>query len=292
MKKLHTDYLIIGGGPAGLGVAKSLLNKGEDFLLIDGNSHLGGSINFILDEKLVKYGDYRTALRGNLEEILTTINEIENSKNVILETWGIEIHDNEVLAVSKSEGVLGIKFDRAIIATGSRDATKWEMLIVGNNVYGVLTTRMALRLLLKGVIFGKEIVVYGSRPLTRFLVTILEGLEKENKLNLKMVIDDPENRFYSSNVVVGKVIETFGIKKLNSVRIQTEEGELFVDCDSLVIGVKGKPNDYILERSKIVYNRGENATSHDRVYICGEITEDHSYLDESFVSCKKFAEKL
>jgi len=295
MKKFNADYIIIGGGPSGLGVASALMERGENFLLLEAESDLGGSLKPLMNPKLTSIGDPSIALSKDIDEIKENVEILSKSENVLLNTTALKIDENEIMALSDELGLLKILFRKAIIATGSRDATSWEMLIVGRNVYGVYTTRAALRLLINEVIFGKKIVVYGVRPLTIFLISVLKGLEKRGKVKLNAIVMEKtrsRNYFDNTNVYVGKVSAIFGDKKINKVTIQSRNGEISVDCDSLVIGAKGKSNDYILRRSGIEYRKGEHKTSRENIVLCGEITKDYDYLDEPFYECMNSIKSL
>ncbi len=294
MKKIEAEYVIVGGGPSGLGAAYALMNRGEDFLLLETNDFLGGSLRFLMDPKLSSLGDPTVALYSNLREIKESIEVLSDSTNVMLNTTALDITKNEVIALSKKLGLVRISYSRAIIATGSRDATSWEMLIVGRNVYGIYTTRLALGLLLENVLFGREVVVYGGRPLTRFLVTIIRRLEEDNKAKLKaIVVEENDSDKYPTipNLQIGKVLSVLGDKRVEKIIILTGSDETSIDCDSLVIGAQRRGNDYILKRSNIEYESGDIRTKYDNIILCGELIKDFNYLDEPFYECKDYVKR-
>jgi len=169
MRKLKNQYktIIIGSGPAGLAAAVQLSENGmSDFLLLEREAETGGILNQCIHNGFgLKF--FREDLTGpefarRLEKrlppdaaVLTAamVSEVSPSESG---GFRIKIH-------SRRHGLLIIKTDTVITATGCRERTRENIEVPGTRPAGVFTAGQAQALInRKHYSIGRSIVIQGS----------------------------------------------------------------------------------------------------------------------------------
>jgi len=138
--RLTTNILIVGGGPAGMGLAQALLEKNLDFLLVDPNPTLGGRIRYALN-----FPQLRRALNFDAEglaKIIATRRIVGLFTGLYEEGVGLVVGENRILRV---------EFSRLVYANGSKCPPP---LFAGNDSPGVISVDYALRLRHFGVLMS------------------------------------------------------------------------------------------------------------------------------------------
>ena len=174
----RTELLIIGAGAAGISAACAAWDAGcRDIILTDRLPYPGGVLPQCLHEGfgLAAYGSELTgpAYAARLAERLA-------------QTGVRFLPGREVLAVTKektavlsgSGGVEEIRFERLILATGSRERTAGSLPLAGTRPAGIFTAGQAQEMInLRHWQLGRRVVILGSGDLGMILARrfTLEG---------------------------------------------------------------------------------------------------------------------
>lgn len=160
--RIDCDVLIIGGGPAGLCAARSILNTGLRILILERDPFLGGQL---LKQTHMFFGskEQYAGTRGfEIGQLLTR--EVQESPNVkvMLETVasGFYPEENFILAFEKEKTLYQIYFKKVIVATG---ASEKSLLFEGNDLPGIYGAGAVQTLMnMYGVLPGNDIIMIGS----------------------------------------------------------------------------------------------------------------------------------
>jgi len=159
MRRIATDVLIVGAGPAGMGAAEVLASNGLNVLLVDDQIRLGGQlikqshIFFGSEELFAGRRGFRIA-----EEYESKLRRFHNVK-IMLKTTAVGAFKEGVL-LTNEEGTYLVKAKYVLLSTG---AFENYLLFENNDLPGVMGAGGAQTLMnLYGVLPGKEILVVGS----------------------------------------------------------------------------------------------------------------------------------
>lgn len=123
--ELETEVLVVGGGPAGIAAAATLVELGRDVTLVEREAALGGSARFVPSR--------RRALREHLDELASS------SVRILPATTCLGLYGEEgVAALVDREGSTIVRFDRLVVATGAYDRL---LLYRGNDLPGTIGVR-------------------------------------------------------------------------------------------------------------------------------------------------------
>lgn len=160
--EIEADVLIIGGGPAGLSVAK-VLSQYPDLkvLLIDDKEKLGGKLLLQTHKFFGSQEDCYAGKRGiEIAEILQK--EIENSKNIkiMLNTYFVSVFEENTIGLFNGENYYLLKTKNVFLTTGAREKF---LSFYGNNLPGIFGAGAFQTLLNRDLIkCSKNIFIVGS----------------------------------------------------------------------------------------------------------------------------------
>ena len=154
----YFDFLIIGGGAAGLSAALSAAAKpGHRVLLVEGEPQLGGILNQCLHQG---FGEGLTgpAYAQRL------IDRVERSSVCVRTgTFALRVGPDQTALLSSREGLRRVGFHRCILAAGCRERTIASLSIAGSRPAGIFTAGTAQKLMNIGHYdVGNTIVILGS----------------------------------------------------------------------------------------------------------------------------------
>ena len=237
-RNAHTDFLIIGAGPAGLLATLMAARSGANVFLIDQNTEAGGSLlssNLNINQKPA------------MAWVDSVVKEITNMPNVIhlqdSTAWAYREHnlvivnEREVENASIIERSWRIRAKKIIIATG---AIERSLVFPNNDRPGVMlasavqtfVNRYSVKLGNNLVLFTNNDSVYPYvQDLKKAEINILAIVDSRKNI-ADSVLADAQNVRVISNSIIKNVI---GYKKVNSVVVQSLEDKKLetISCDLL-----------------------------------------------------------
>ena len=237
-RNAHTDFLIIGAGPAGLLATLMAARSGAKVFLVDQNTEAGGSLlslNLNINQK---------PAMAWVENVVKEINDMPNVTHLQNSTaWAYREHnlvivnEREVENVSIIERSWRIRAKKTIIATG---AIERSLVFPNNDRPGVMlasavqtfVNRYSVKPGNNLVLFTNNDSVYSYiKDLTRAEINILAIVDSRKNIADSVLIDAKNIRVISNSIIKN----VNGYKKVNSVVVQSlgnKEVET-ISCDLL-----------------------------------------------------------
>ena len=171
---LHTDVVVVGGGPAGISAALSAAEAGAQVLLFDENPALGGHLRFTVplespsttsrseDPDELRFHRDSSTKSGSgqaskdLPELLQAVNRQPNI-TVFTETSVLGWYQDNWLCAVKEARLFKIRTKSMVVATGAYET---PLIFDNNDLPGVMLGSAVQRLLhLFGVLPGRQVVI-------------------------------------------------------------------------------------------------------------------------------------
>ncbi len=260
----HCETLIIGAGPAGIAAALSAIKSGERIILVDENSHIGGSL--LTTQRLEIDG---IPAREWLDKAVNKLNKAPNV-NVMTRTTAIGYyHDNFVALAERvthhipdakigkiREELHRIRAGKVVLAQGGIER---PLVFNGNDRPGVMLASAAQTYLGQyGVAVGNEVAVFTSHDsayqaafdLADANIRIVTIIDTRPKINDK-ILQSANQR--GIKVISSAVISrTFGRLRVTGCEIfETDtQAKTKIKCDALLMSGGWTPSLHLWSHSK------------------------------------------
>lgn len=157
----HYDFIIVGGGPAGLSAAKVAAESGLKSLIIERDYKLGGQL--VKQTHMFFGSEKQYAKTRGIDIAKILINDCMKYPDMIeymTETTVVGLYEDKVLTILKNETYSKLSFDALLIATGASE----KFLAFENNdlpgIYGAGAVQTLMNV--HGVKPGENVVMVGS----------------------------------------------------------------------------------------------------------------------------------
>ncbi len=226
----HVDFLVAGGGAAGLAVAESLAKKGYRVVLAEARPWLGGMAAY-LGVKLPNGLYMDEYARNQVRRVLDA--------GVEVRTWtSVEYCGYREVCLRSLRGVERLTPGTLVVATGVAE-TPWAWLGVEADPrsYGLIPASSFLSVLGQGYTLGERIIVYGCDVHALASSLIAASLYGSSVLvyncHLPLgLVEALEDK--GVKPVRGIVVRATGFPRLRETLIRTRDGELVLRSDTLV----------------------------------------------------------
>jgi len=296
----ETDLLIIGGGPAGYVGAIRAAQLGLKVTLAE-QGKVGGTclnIGCIPTKCLLSYSEGLYGLKKPRRGISVTgfemnKNEIYAEKDAVvskltggieqlLKSYGVELKKGRAGFISANEVKIGdetIKFNKAIVATGSRSIMPKALFVDGftvDSTYVLEHPELGKNVaIIGGGVIGCELAfVLNSMGMNITIVEKLKGIiPTEDRDCVRYVETSLKNKGV-------KVLCDISVDKIEKGKLHLSNGEV-IEADTCVVAVGRGPNTEGLDPEKAGVKKGEKGeitvsdeflTSNPNIYAVGDVT--------------------
>ena len=255
---LETEFLIIGGGPAGMQAAIEAGKRGVEIIIVDDKDRLGGQLvkqthTFFSD---VKYAAGKRGFKLG-EQMIAQLSQLPNVK-VLTETSAVGYYPNENIMLMKRPGnaTLKVRAHKYLVSTGAYEKT----LVFENNdlpgVYGAGGVQTLLNVF--GIKPGNRGILLGTGNVALMVAyhLIQAGIEVAGvyapsfrRVRGYFVHAAKIQRHGVPIITRHTIVKALGRKevtgaimtKLNPDYTHVKGSEFRVDCDFICIGVGLNP---------------------------------------------------
>lgn len=300
------DCIIIGGGPAGLGVATHLSSNGvKNILIVEREDYLGGILLQCIHNGFGLH-EFKEELTGP-EYAQRFINQVEDQGiEYMTGTMAVQVTPNkEVHVTNESQGYQILSARTVVFATGCRERNAGGIQLVGKRLTGVITAGTAQKYLnIDGYLVGKKVFILGSGDIGLIMARrmTLEGakvlgvaelMPYSNGLtrNIVQCLNDYDIPLYLShtitNVKGSDRVESITISQVDSNRQVVAGTDKTFDVDCLLLSVGLIPDNKLGEdigislhprtRGPIVKDNMEADIS--GFFACGNALHVHDLVD-------------
>lgn len=252
------DYLVIGGGAAGMAAALAAGEKGARVLLAERSGSLGGILNQCIHHGF-GLGYFGQDLSGP-EYAARFIEKIESSTvEVRLGTMVLELGGDKTALLSSCEGAERVEFEKCLLCTGSRERSIGSLRLGGTRPAGVFTAGAAQKMVnLGGYDIGKRIVILGSGDIGQIMARRLKLQGKEivamieQRAELGGLVRNRKSCIEAHNipVILNATVERIhGTGRISGVTVRhADSGESeILPCDTLITAIGLIPERELLE---------------------------------------------
>ncbi|MBR0294565.1 MAG: FAD-dependent oxidoreductase [Bacilli bacterium] len=302
------QLVIIGGGSGGMAAAIKAYDEGiKDILILEKDGCLGGILNQCIHNGF-GLTEFKEELSG--PEYLSRFEDEVKKRGIEFKLHSLVTNitrDKVVTYTNKEEGVVEIKAQAIIMATGCYERNAGAIQIPGDRPKGVITAGTAQKYLnIHGYLVGKRVVILGSGDIGLIMARrmTLEGakvlcvseiMPYSNGLqrNISQCLNDfniPLYLSHSVSKIVGKEkVEKVVISKVDDHFKFIPGTEMEFECDTLLLSIGLIPYISLLEnincpisstKGAMVYDNME--TFIDGIFACGNCLHVHDVVD--FVS--------
>ncbi len=303
------DLLIIGGGPAGLSVAKEAYEKGiKNQLILERDHELGGILNQCIHNGF-GIEKFNQELTGP-EYASLYIEDIEEMGiDYLLESMVLNIRDEGeykvVEVASKEKGYLELKSKTIVLAMGSRERTRMMIQTPGTRPAGIFNAGLAQKYVnIDGYMVGKKVVILGSgdiglimaRRMTLVGAEVLRVVELEpysNGLNRNVMqclkdFDIPLQLSHTITEIKGNDrVESVVVAQVDENRNVIESTKEEIECDTVLFSVGLIPENELSlhlgveldDRTKGPKVNEKLETNIPGVFACGNVLHIHDVVD-------------
>ena len=233
---LHTDVVVVGGGPAGISAALSAAEAGAQVLLFDENPTLGGHLRFTVPlassspTSRSEDPDKSGQASKDLTELLEAVDQQPNI-TVFTDTSVLGWYQDNWLCAVKGARLFKIRTKSVVAATG---AYEMPLIFDNNDLPGVMLGSAVQRLIhLYGALPGRQVVIVTANEDGWDVAADLQSLG----VNVAAIVDEREPNACTSPYREGltnagvpvfyrhTILEALGSNAVNGAKIARLDGQ-------------------------------------------------------------------
>ena len=288
---LHTDVVVVGGGPAGISAALGAAKAGAQVLLFDENPTLGGHLRFTVP--LQSPSTMQTA--KDLPELLEVLNQQPNI-TVFTDTSVLGWYQDNWLCAVKGVRLFKIRTKSVVVATGAYET---PFIFDNNDLPGVMLGSAVQRLLhLFGALPGRQVVIVTANEEGWDVAADLQSLG----VNVAAIVDERDHNACSSPYRDGlantgvpvfyrhTILEALGSSEVRGAKIVRLDGRgeisaattQSLNCDLIVTSMGWTPATELLYMAdgKSEYNEDQAeilpVSTPPGIYVAGRAAGTHA----------------
>lgn len=263
MKKNY-KVIVIGAGPAGIGVATALKQSGiNDFIVLDREKNIGGVPRHCYHPSFgIKTCFHFLSGPDYIKKILSNL----DAEHFMVRATVCSIKEQGIIEISTADGITEIQGERVILATGARETPRYPRLIGGlRPLTGVMTTGTLQQFIYLNkqqptkhpVIIGTETVSFSALWTLHDADIKVKAMIEENNTPgiwkaatyitklLKVPI------YYHTNIV-----KIGGVERVEYIEVQDFKTHLQykIDCDAIIFTGKFIGENTLIRHSHLQQN--------------------------------------
>ena len=297
---MHSDVVVIGGGPSGMSAAIEAAKHGCDVTLIDKHSELGGHLRWNRPYEIKMPGQDRLSLTTDLNSML--VSQIMSNESIYLLNNGLVFgaYEDNLLGIKQNECFIKLRSKSVVVTTGAHEIPP---VFQNNDLPGIMLCSAVEKLIrLYGLQLGEKAVVFGASDLIYQtaldlsdsnvkVVAIVDERKEADNLDLLDEINKREIQTYMGYTVV----KSNGSNNVDGCVIRTidnDEGLIDISCDLLAVSDGMQTNFGLLQQSgfQVEFNSERNQflpeNEVESVYYAGRVSGVSS-LEFDLLSGKK-----
>lgn len=303
----HFDFVIIGGGAAGMTAAIHAWKKNHTYriLLIDRGEALGGvlcqcihhgfGLNYFSQD--LTGVEYARKLEAELKK---------SSVQILLSTEVLEITPAQTITYSNKDGIRSVSFRHLILATGCTERALGSLTVSGTRPSGIYTAGEAQRMInLHNEDMGDNSVIIGSGDIAMILARRL-SLRGKKVLCMTEIESKspalPRNRAncqeaYGIPLLLNtKLVEIHGYPHLTGVTLQDipTNTTQFVECSTLLIAAGLIPDRTLIQHffPPIWEKNPDSAALPEWLHLCGNCHRVHPIVDGVSLQAERMIDSI
>jgi len=312
IRRLDTDVVVLGAGPAGLAAACAAMEAGARVVVVEREDRVGGILKQCVHDGfgLVRY---REKLTGPEYALRDAGRVAASGATVMLEAFvskASRTEDGFKLICIDRGGVTDLTCKALVLATGCRERTDRQVFVHGDRPAGIFTAGLAQYMInVQGLLPGNKAVILGSGDIGLIMARrmTLEGMEVLGAHEIK-----PEPSGLSRNIrqclgdfgipltLSSTVLAVHGKRRVEGVTVASVDASMRpvsgtgcdIDCDTLILSVGlipenelaqtlGVPLDPVTKGPKVDQSMH---TLSDGIFACGNavhVNDLADYVSES-----------
>ena len=300
------QLVIVGGGSAGIAAALGAFENGiNDIVIVERDFEYGGILQQCIHNGFGLH-TFNEELSGPAyaEKYFALIKDNPAIK-FMYDSTVTNIDSDNVLTIQSTEGLIKIKADAIIMATGCRERPAGAIDIRGDRLKGVYSAGSAQKYCNKqGILVGKKVFILGSGDIGLIMARrmTLEGAQVLGVAelmpysaglarNIKQCLEDFNIPLYLSHTVEsvhgnGK-LESLTLVEVDEKLQKIKGSEQEIECDLLLLSIGLIPENSLLEqlgaeldpRTKGAIVDDRYMTSIKGIFACGNALHVHDLVD-------------
>ncbi len=270
---------IVGGGPAGLGAALALRQRGIDRVVVIEREAEAGGIPRHCGHPVFGWREFGRILSGPVyarrlrDAALAAGVEIRTRSSVT------QLHQDGRIDLASPAGLEQLAAERVVLATGLREAPRSARLVGGDRPWGVLTTGALqsfvylerLRPFRRPIIVGTELVAFSAILTARAAGMRPVAMIEENGHTTARWPSAWMARAFGLPLHLGtRLVEIRGEGRVEAVTVETGGKTATLDCDGVIFTGRFLPAAELVRSGPLRWDSGSGGPVIDQFGRCSD----------------------